>query len=365
MNAAAETFPSGAEDLPDASTLSAAPVPWVAPAAVDTRVLFARVVARRNFAGHPFWISARPPEAERIARRAQEHAHALGLPRRATLAAIGPLRIGVLRERMVLPGLPGTFPGRQHLKQVHWGESFADHALSGEAEHWIRVLAVPGLDGLDAAAQRVFDEDVRAGRDAYSRSARLGLLTSEPAFAGSGLQYEAGLHLPALAAAGASHPVRQALAALGIILTPLSLREPDTAEAGFFRVASRGDTHRPWSDQLARFRALVARVLEAETAADERLHARDPLRQEDRAHRALRVLQEARRMEYAELLHLVSAAREGVAAGLFPPELAPRLETLRVRAQPRHADAGPRDAGAGEDASSVRARLSRSLVAGF
>ena len=210
-----------------------------------------------------------------------EHARTLGLTRHAALADFGATRIGMLRERMVLPGLPGTFPGRQGFKQLHWrdwkeaGGAFADHALSGEAEHWIRVRVVSGLDALDAGTEALLREDALAGADACSRSARHGLLTSDPAFVGNGLQYEAGLHLPALAAAGATHPVRQALVALGVVLTPLSLRDPDTAEAGFFRAATRGDTHRPWREQLARFRELVAAVLEAESAADARRNARD------------------------------------------------------------------------------------------
>jgi protein-arginine kinase len=81
-------------------------------------------------------------------------------------------------------------------------------------------------------------------------------------------------------------------------------------------------------------------------------------------HRALRLLQEARRMDYAELLFLSSFARAGAYAGIFPAALLPRLEELRVKAQPHHLGIqGGADTTADPEAENLRrAAATRALL---
>jgi hypothetical protein len=333
--------------LPSAATLAAAPVSWATTASSDPRVLFHSHILRRNFAGFPFWVSCAPEACARIAERARTHASWRGFDTAATLAELPPETIGVLRERMHLPEQPATFPGKRGFKMLFTRTSTeapagtSEHALLGETEHWTRIRTVVGApsaenppDFLNAEMNET-DERFKVGH-AFSRSPVWGLLMSNPAHAGIGLQCEAGVHLPALTAARKIPQVRQAMAAMGLEMQPLSLREPGAAEAGYFRLQTRGGMDLSSEELHHRFAGKLKSLLEVETKVSLRWNARDPNLLEDRMHRALRLLQEARRMEYAELLFLTSFARAGVYQGIFPETLLSRLETLRIQAQPAH-----------------------------
>jgi protein-arginine kinase len=122
-----------------------------------------------------------------------------------------------------------------------------------------------------------------------------------------------------------------------------------------------------------RFASKAAALLAAETGAWERWNAREGNLLIDRMHRGLRLLQEARRMDFAELLFLSSFARAGVYAGIFPVSLPARLEELRVKAQPFHLAATRQEDLAAtrqeaqipqlEDELALRADLARALLA--
>lgn len=344
--------------LPSAADVVVSPIPWIGEAegaSPEARVLFARRIARRNFAGFPFWVSCPPEVCARIAEKAREYAQSQGLGEASPLAALAPEAIGALRERMRLPERPGSFPGKRDFKFLFAGADPSVHALFGEAEHWIRVRVLKGLP----SAADAFAEDDDA---AFARSEEWGWLASDPFFAGPGLQFEAGLHLPALASSGKVAQAQRAMDAMGFALHPLTLRHPGAAEAGFFRLVSGGALGLSPEGLAARFDAAARALLAAEVEAWERWVAREPNRLDDRMHRALRLLQEARRMDYAELLLLASFARAGAYAGIFPAALLARLEELRIRALPFHLQAGGADP---EEESLRRAAAARAQLRGF
>jgi protein-arginine kinase len=275
------------------------------------------------------------------------------------LAALAPAAIGALRERMRLPERPGAFPGKRDFKLLFTTDDPSVHVLFGEAEHWIRVQVSKSLPTTEDA---LADED---DGPKFARSEEWGWLTSDPVFAGPGVQFEAGLHLPALAATGRIAQAQRAMDAMGHALYPLSMRNPGTAEAGFFRLLSGGALGASREEATERFNAAARALLAAESRAWERWIAREPNLLDDRMHRALRLLQEARRMDYAELLFLSSFARAGAYAGIFPSALLPRLEELRVRTQPHHLGvSGVGMASDPEEESLRRAAASRTLLQG-
>ena len=147
--------------------------------------------------------------------------------------------------------------------------------------------------------------------------------------------------------------------ALGFALYPLSLRHPGAAEAGFFRLISGGALGATRAEAARRFDDVARALLATEGEAWERWIAREPNALDDRMHRALRLLQEARRMDYAELLFLASFARAGAYAGVFDASWLPRLEELRVRALPHHLGSEEGDA---EAENLRRAALTRALL---
>jgi hypothetical protein len=368
-----------------------APVSWVAEAgpvygAADNvadgsagaaRVLFTRFITRRNFSGFPFWVSCPPETCALLAERARDLAAATaGFETGITLETLTPEAIGILRERMLLPERPASFPGKRGFKMLFPGIDPAEHALFGETEHWTRIRTQAGLPNAEETVPLLALEEKREQAEGppFSRSSTWGWLTSDPAFAGNGLQCEAGLHLPALTAARKIPQVRQAMAAMGLELQPLSLRNPGAAEAGFFRLLTRGGMDLSSEELYRRFAGRVTRLLDAETEAWTRWNAREGNLLEDRMHRALRLLQEARRMEFAEFLLLCGYARTGVYGGIFPISLLPRLEDLRVKAQPFHLGGSWRALNPAANASEalpveeenvLRAGLGRSALAAF
>jgi hypothetical protein len=334
--------------------------------------LFTRIVTRRNFAGFPFWVSSAPVTCTALAEHARAHAVARGYGTGEILASLSQEARGVLRERMMLPERPALFPGKRDFKMLFRAgtagmEEGSPHALFGEAEHWIEIRTVqPGMPAEETARMLELElardkNEARDGSPLFCQSPEWGFLTSDPAFAGTGLQWEAGLHLPALTAARHITQVQRAMAATGFELQPLSLRAPGTADAGFFRLLSRGGLGLTVAELLADFARKVECLIAAEAEAWERWNARERSRLEDRMHRAMRLLQEARLMEYAELLSLVSFARAGVRAGIFPVSRLPLLEELRVCAQPFHLRAA-NPGGAPDDEAALRASLARELL---
>lgn len=345
--------------VPDAAAFATTPVPWAHAqrGSASPQLLFVRVTARRNFAGFPFWVSSTPEACARLAGTFFAAARSRGFGAGFRLADVGPEAIGVWRERMLLPERPASFPGKREHKVWLPGPNHEEHLLFGETEQWTRSrLAVPQAPshtetGLASqpTPREAFDPFARAlaiarewaddARDPlFALAESWGFLTSQPAHAGPGLQADAGVHLPALAALRRVPQIAQAMAAVGCELQPLSLRVPGAAEAGFFRLVSRGGMGLDAAGVVGRFREQVAGVLDAERRAHDHLtrDARARHEFEDRAHRALNLLQEARRMDTPELQLLVSHVRAGVYAGLFPHALLPSLETLRVLAGPAH-----------------------------
>lgn len=310
--------------------------------------LFTRFVRRRNFAGFPFCVSASPDAFSLLLARARDHARE-GFGAGVRLADCPPEALGLYREQGLLPERPVSFAGKRDFKMLFPGDSAGEHALFGEVEHWTHVTtytgtpSAPGVAGMPDPKGNAVVIPAEAGTPPghlWARSSAYGYLTSNPAFAGTGLQVEAGLHLPVLARERRIHAVQKALGAMGYDLEPLSLRTPGSAESGHFRLLSRGGMDLPEETLYTNFAAKAKSVLAAENRALEQWHTREPNRLEDHVHRALRLLQEARRMEYAELLSLVSYARIGVYLGILPENSREPLEALRVRTQPFHAREG-------------------------
>ena len=342
---------------------SASP-PWLSGDAsvvtdISSRVLFTRSVRRRNFTGFPFWVSCPPETCAMVNARARDFAGTTGFSKTIVLPDYSPEDIGFFRERQWLPERPVTFPGKRDFKMLFLSSDPDEHALVGEVEHWTQIHVRQGLpETIDAPSTPGLMES--AGP--FTHSPGYGFLTSNPAFAGTGLQMECAVHLPALTALRRTQSVQQALNALGLELQPLSLRIPGMAEAGFFRVLSRGGMILPEEALYQWFAKHIRTMLATENEALEKWHEQEKSRLEDRIHRSLRMLQEARNLDYSEFLTLMSFTRVGVYSGHFPASLLPELETLRMQTLPFHA-AILQDGNSTQEIDAFRANRVRSLLA--
>ncbi len=338
----------------------AAPPPWCADDSAgapgpEACVLFTRALRRRNFAGFSFWVACTPEACEAVVARAREVARGLGLDRALVLAGCSAADLGFFRERQWLPERPVSFPGKRAQKTLFLGADAAEHAWAGEVEHWTQVRVEAGLPP-------VLREDPDADPGPFCRSEPFGFLTSNPAFAGPGLQVECAVHLPALTAARRIPQVGQALQALGLELQALTLRHPGSAEAGFFRVASKGGMGFSSQDLYRYFKDQTTKLLEWEGQALEQWKSKEQKGLEDRVYRSLSMLQEARVLAYAEFLLFASFARMGTYLGLFAPALRNRLEELRIRVQPFHLEALLPAGAAPTEADILRANVVRSRL---
>ena len=304
------------------------------PSSLHARVLFTRSIRRRNFTGFPFWVSCPPEICSEVVTQARAFAGTTGFSTPTILANQSPEAIGFFRERQWLPERPITFPGKRDFKLLFLGSDPAEHALVGEVEHWTQIKVRPGLpEAVDIpTTPGLMEID-----GPFCHSPGYGFLTSNPTFAGSGLQLEWGVHLPALVSSRRIQSVQQAMNALGLELQPLALRIPGAAEAGFFRVLSRGGMKFPEEALYQRVADRVKSVLTTETEALEKWLEKDKHRLEDRVFRSIHLLQEARHLDYTEFLELCSFVRVGVYLGRFPASLLPKLEELRIITQPFHA----------------------------
>jgi protein arginine kinase len=336
--------------------------PWLStPSEVNgatARVLFTRTVRRRNFKGFPFWVSCPPETCSTVAQHAREYAGTVGFSRPVVLPDYGSESIGFFREKQWLPERPVTFPGKRDFKLLFLGSDPAQHVLVGEVEHWTQIHVRPGLpESVDIPAT----PGLMDRHGPFSHSPGYEFLTSNPSFAGSGLQVECAIHIPALTALRRLQPTQQALNAMGVELHPLTVRVPGAAEAGFFRVLSRGGMKFPEDVLYEEFARKIQSLLATEIEAFDQWRKQEQKRLEDRIFRSLRLLQEARTLDYTEYLTFDSFTRTGIYSGHFTSSLLPKLEELRVRSQPFHI-AVTQGRPVSPETDVFRAELARSLL---
>ena len=239
-----------------------------------------------------------------------------------------------LVENDAVSGLAGAFAfahGGQETYNLHE----ADHL---RLAHWVSGSGVRSVfDGLRL---------IEIGLDAvlgFASSPRYGFLTSRLEEAGSGLLLSAQVFLPGILQSGFIDRVARGLLESGIEphlnAGPASSTSPD-ALVGLSLHAKVGDDE----DVLVeRFENALRTLAGGERRTRERLLVKERISLEDRTFRAVAVLRVARRLEFVECLHLLSAVRAGLAWGLLADgssstggDLYAWLDTLRLFTHPAH-----------------------------
>jgi protein-arginine kinase len=329
-------------DWPDLARL---PIPWLGngnvtqdpdfPFAVRTRVL-----AYRNFAGLPFVVSAPPKACEAAAHIALKRFARPGGPAPWRLSDLPPRALRLLRERQMLPPRAAPFPGKKAFKYLAAAPDGAAWTLVNEVEHVTCGSLFPGRPSPEAfaAAYAPPEADART-RAPWAWSRSLGYLASDPARIGPGIAIELLVHLPGLALSRGLPQARSYLAATGVDFLPetdatvAAAAAPPAAspaEAGLFRLRSRGGLGKSPAQVYAFFSAAVQPVLDMEAGAQRRCMEKHHKRLEDRVRVSLQRLSDARTLDSAELLALGSMARLGSYLGMAMPQIPGILEALRV-----------------------------------
>lgn len=344
----------------DWPALAAQPLPWTgrpSPAGSPPFVLLTRILDHRNFAGHPFPVSASPEACLRLAESAAEMLSRHGLPRSLRFSDLAPSAVRMLRERHLLPEPPVPLPGRKAAKRLVFGATgevatrdgavaavFGEAAFAwiNEVEHVTWVRTVPGLLTPEefSSAHRSPPEEADSP---YARSPRFGLLSSDPSRAGNGTQYRMLVHLPALGLARKLPQAAMALNALGIGCLPVTRRRDIpfgprllASESHLFWLTSRGSLGVTREEAYRRFLGDVQPLLGWESEAQGRCLEKHRKRLEDRVQGCLQSWSEVKPLTVVDWEKAASVVRLGAYVGILAAQIPDFLEDLRVKAASGH-----------------------------
>lgn len=207
--------------------------------------------------------------------------------------------------------------------------------MVNEEDHLRLQVLLPGqqlgeayerADSVDDALESVLDV-------AFSR--RWGYLTACPTNVGCGIRVSVMVHLPALRMTGEIERVRRAAKELHLAVRGF-YGEGSDSTGDLYQVSNQVTLGLSEQDLLEHFRTrIVPKLIEYEREARRMLSERNPAVLEDRLHRALGVLSNARLMGFDEAMKLLSRLRLGACLGRLPISLA-TVRRLYLQIQPAH-----------------------------
>ena len=299
-------------------------------------VLSCRARLARNIGGFPF--TGRASGAQRI--------EILALAKRAVLDARFDDTMLWIELNQVTPRDRRLLMER-HLISAHLAEGDAprgvavsgDESLSimiNEEDHLRMQVLMPGFQ-LSTASQRIDRvDDALEERLEFSFSERFGFLTACPTNVGTGLRLGVMVHLPALKLTGEIDRVRRAARDLHLAVRGF-FGEGSESAGDFYQISNQitlGASERDLLDQFER--DIVPQLIEYERAARKVLVERRASLLDDRVHRAMGVLRNARLLGSDEAMKLLSRVRLGVHMGRLSGVDGRAVNELFLQVQPAH-----------------------------
>ena len=299
-------------------------------------VMSCRVRAARNLVGFPF--VARASDAER-----HELVH---IAKQVVLdSKLGQEMIWVdlakatSRDRQLLV--------ERHLISRHLAEAdipravavSEDESLSimiNEEDHLRMQLIAPGLR-LDDLVQRIdaVDEALEAKVD-YAFSPRWGYLTACPTNIGTGIRLSVMMHLPALKLSNEIERVRRAAKDLHLAVRGY-YGEGSESAGDFYQISNQVTLGRSEQEILQEFlERILPQIIEYEHQARRMLVEGNATLLDDRVHRSLAVLRNARLLGAEEAMKLLSRVRLGVHLRRVDGVEIDLINRLLLQIQPAH-----------------------------
>jgi protein arginine kinase len=168
----------------------------------------------------------------------------------------------------------------------------------------------------------------------YAFHQRYGFLTACPTNTGTGMRASVLLHLPALVLAREIEKAAKAVQDLQMAVRGL-YGEGSRAVGDLFQLSNQRTLSVDEDRSIENLGHAVATLVDWEKRQRES-HRKDPLYLQDRAHRALGVLQHAQRLSSEEALELVSKLRLGRVLGLIDSPNEDQLLRIFMTTQPGH-----------------------------
>ena len=207
--------------------------------------------------------------------------------------------------------------------------------MLNEEDHLRIQVFRSGFDPLATCeAALACDAELEAELD-FAYSDEFGYLTACPTNVGTGCRLSVLIHLPGLVLGGEIEKVLNSLRQLQFSVRGLN-GEGSAVEGALFQISNLSTLGRSEQDLAAEFARHVAKVIQYERMALERMYHRDPVTVSDLAHRALALLQHARQMSSQEAFDRLSQVRLGVVLDILPPIPMQRLNLALVQHQSAH-----------------------------
>jgi protein arginine kinase len=207
--------------------------------------------------------------------------------------------------------------------------------MINEEDHLRLQVFRSGFDPLTACGDALTcDAELEEELD-FAFSEEFGYLTACPTNLGTGCRLSVLIHLPGLVLGGEIEKVLNSLRQMQFAVRGI-FGEGSPARGALFQISNLATLGRSEQDLAADFARHVAKVVQYERMATERLYGRDRPAVEDLAHRALAILQHARLLTSQEAFDRLSQVRLGVILEVLPPVGMGRLNAALVQHQSAH-----------------------------
>jgi protein arginine kinase len=348
--------------IPDA--LWQEPMPWLdASGGAPEVVVSTRVRLARNLAGAAF---PHREDEDQLNRRRRDLA--ARLQRCPTFADAWSLDLAILDELERRALVEMHLASADLLREVEGRGLVISHDRSravmiNEEDHLRLQVFRAGLDPLGACTEALRCDAELEGELDLAYSDEFGYLTACPTNVGTGCRVSVLIHLPGLVLSGEIEKILNSLRQLQIAVRGLD-GEGSAVRGALFQISNLATLGRSEQDLVAEFSRRVAKVVQYERLALERIHDRDRLAVEDLCHRALAILKHARVLTSQEAFDRISQLRLGVMLKVLPPIDMGLLNDLLVRHQAAHLQLHAEREVAAVERGALRAELLRSVLAG-
>jgi protein arginine kinase len=235
--------------------------------------------------------------------------------------------------------------------------------MINEEDHLRIQVFRSGFDPLATREDALACDAELEGELDFAFSEEFGYLTACPTNVGTGCRLSVLIHLPGLVLGGEIEKVLNSLRQLQFAVRGL-YGEGSAVQGALFQISNLATLGRSEQDLAAEFARHVAKVVQYERMALERLYQRDPVAMSDLAHRSLALLQNARLMSGQEAFDRLSQVRLGVVLNILPPLGMDRLNLALVQHQSAHLQLRAERPVTPTERGSLRAEFLRTVLQG-
>jgi protein arginine kinase len=310
---------------------------WLGPEGPEAAIVVSsRCRLARNLAGIPFSRLAQPAQLELVSRRIAEAIAAEPMfngIRQIVLGELSAPERAVLRESHLIS--PELERQGQHCAVFLTADGRVSIMIN-EEDH-LRMQAIASGYKVHEV-YRTIDEvdDALARHLTFAFSPLLGYLTACPTNTGTGLRASAMLHLPGLSLAGQAERIVREIAQKGYAVRGF-YGEGSNSAGDLFQISNEVTLGKSEQEILAGLHGVIDQLIASEREARDILFQKRAIFIEDSIWRSYATLSQARMINSAEAISLLSRLRLGIERGHFNDRLTHQdLHRLLIEIQPAH-----------------------------